>query len=79
MITGTLIAESLRLGAELGGVRLVTTKISHAAAGGGGRAEGHTVRQESHAAALAAGPIPHAGAAGDVQHLAGPRLGPPVR
>jgi hypothetical protein len=33
MITGTLIAESLRVGAELGGVPLVVTKISRAAAG----------------------------------------------
>jgi hypothetical protein len=33
MITGTLIAESLRVGADLGGVRLVATKISRAAAG----------------------------------------------
>jgi hypothetical protein len=33
MIEGTLIAESMRVGAELGGVRLVTRKISRAAAG----------------------------------------------
>jgi hypothetical protein len=33
MIEGTLIAESIRAGAELAGVRLVTTKISRAAVG----------------------------------------------
>ena len=33
MITGTLIAESLRVGAELGGVRLVVRKIRRAAQG----------------------------------------------
>ena len=33
MIKGTLIAESIRAGAELAGVRLVATKISRAAAG----------------------------------------------
>ena len=33
MIEGTLIAESMRVGAELGGVRLVCRKISRAAAG----------------------------------------------
>jgi hypothetical protein len=33
MIEGTLIAESLRVGAELGGVRLATRKIYRAAAG----------------------------------------------
>ena len=33
MIEGTLIAESIRVGAELDGVRLVTRKISRSAAG----------------------------------------------
>lgn len=33
MIEGTLIAESIRAGAELGGVRLVTRKISRSAVG----------------------------------------------
>jgi hypothetical protein len=33
MIEGTLIAESIRAGAELDGVRLVTRKISRSAAG----------------------------------------------
>ena len=33
MIEGTLIAESIRIGAELSGVRLVTRKVSRAAAG----------------------------------------------
>jgi hypothetical protein len=33
MIEGTLIAESIRVGAELDGVRLVTRKIRRAAAG----------------------------------------------
>jgi hypothetical protein len=33
MINDTLIAESLRVGAELGGVRLVAIKIGRAAAG----------------------------------------------
>jgi hypothetical protein len=33
MIKGTLIAESIRVGAELSGVRLVTRKITRAAAG----------------------------------------------
>jgi hypothetical protein len=33
MIKGTLIAESIRAGAELSGVRLVTRKITRAAAG----------------------------------------------
>ena len=33
MIEGTLIAESIQVGAELGGVRLVTRKIRRTAAG----------------------------------------------
>ena len=33
MIKGTLIAESMRAGTELSGVRLVTTKITRVAAG----------------------------------------------
>ena len=33
MIVGTLIAESIRAGAELAGIRLVATKISRAAVG----------------------------------------------
>lgn len=33
MINGTLIGESIRVGAELGGVRLVSQKISRRAAG----------------------------------------------
>jgi hypothetical protein len=33
MLKGTLIAESLRAGAELTGLRLVTTRIARAAAG----------------------------------------------
>jgi hypothetical protein len=33
MIEGTLIAESIRVGAEISGVRLVTRKISRAAVG----------------------------------------------
>jgi len=33
MVEGTLIAESIRVGAELGGVRLVTRQIRRSAAG----------------------------------------------
>jgi hypothetical protein len=60
MITGTLIAESLRVGAELGGVRLVVGKVRRADQGdtGAGQPEVWTLIEfeadEADAGALAA-------------------------